>query len=190
MQVADLSTGTEAGVAYWTLVATGGATVVSAFGVIASFVIFALQARSARRIQESQFLLQLVEKYGDPEMGRALKRLNDWWRDNGEAAILRWNSERQRGEKWAMDLDADRRLVKSYFLIPVSLYRDKFISKRLAQACVDRAGSDTLLRIVWPMELAINSISPPRWIRETVPSLLKEHRFTGSLSQPLLGPTT
>lgn len=175
----------QAEMAYWTLVATGGAAVVSAIGVAASLIIFALQARSSRRMHESQFLLQFVEKYGRPEMGVALKRLNDWWRDEGEAGLAKWIEARHRNVDWAMSLDADRRLVKSYFLMPVSLYRDGFIGKRLVQACVDRAGADTLLRIVWPMELAINTVSPPRWIRDLVPSLLKEHRFTGSLSQPL-----
>jgi hypothetical protein len=127
------------------------AGLIAAIAAAAAALFTFMQARSARAALQTQLFLSFSSRYSDPEMGKALMLLINWYKANPETFADIWFEGFLRQEEGALRLEQARRMVSIFFVDVARLYESKQINRQIAYHLLAYSGLDVYYNVCHPM---------------------------------------
>jgi predicted PurR-regulated permease PerM len=164
-------------------------TAISALGAVGAAIAAWFSAKATQSTEEAQMYIQFMNEYGSDEMRDNLRRLRNWYNEQGQEFAQKWLEALEKGDPKAQEVDRARRHVTFYFYKAVNLLDAGLVSKPVVRRIASVSGIDIWYTIVEPLDKALN----PDYDKRSYETLRKicGRYITGQLLRPIpAGPKT
>jgi hypothetical protein len=125
-----------------------------------SLAVSMMAMRRSKEAREGEIAQTYFSEYGSPQMFQDLQILSPL-RGKLDHAFLKEFQEKRSFDPRMQEIDAARRRVKTHYLTPIRLYRQKLISESVFMMIIDSRGIRLLDSVVEPLTRVTDNLTNP-----------------------------